>query len=163
VTLPELTGKPITLRVVPALRDRHGSVHAGSHLRRREMHFEWELMSDRREFARVFVHELFHFVWVRLGNPLRRSFEDLLAAELRRRASGELGWSAEWRKRLLTTADRRRRTRRWREYVCESFCDSAAWMFAGLRRHGEFTLAPSWRNRRRAWFRAAGVTRRVSI
>ena len=32
------------------------------------------------------------------------------------------------------------RTRRWREYCCESFCDTAAWMYSGVERHEEFTL-----------------------
>jgi hypothetical protein len=65
---------------------------------------------------------------------------------------GELGWSAEWRKQKLTRADRTRRSPAWRRYACESFCDSAAWLYAGLRHHDEFTLAPLYRRRRRVWF-----------
>ncbi len=72
--------------------------------------------------------------------------------ELRARVKGELGWSAEWRKETLTLADARLRTPRWRRYACESFCDSAAWMFAGLRAHDEFTLAAASRRVRRRWF-----------
>jgi hypothetical protein len=58
-------------------------------------------------------------------------WEALLLAE---RARGEAGWSAEWRKAALSDADRRHRTRRWREYACEAFCDSAAalWASPGL-------------------------------
>ena len=68
------------------------------------------------------------------------------------RVKGELGWSAEWRKETLTRADARLRTPKWRRYACESFCDSAAWMFAGLRAHDEFTLAAAARRLRRRWF-----------
>ena len=38
-------------------------------------------------------------------------------------------------------ADVRRRTPAWRRYVCESFCDTSAWLCAGLRPHDEYTLA----------------------
>ncbi len=55
-----------------------------------------------RELARILVHELFHFAWVRLGNPARRSYEALVREEWKRRARGELGWSAESRKRALS-------------------------------------------------------------
>jgi hypothetical protein len=112
-----------------------------------------ELMEDPRELARIFVHELFHFVWLRAGNPARRSWEALLEGELARAARGELGWSAEIRKQALGKADARRRTRRWREYACESFCDSAAWLLAGFRKHDEYTLADRFRAGRRRWLR----------
>jgi hypothetical protein len=91
-------------------------------------------------------------VWVRLSNQKRLAWEKLLARELRERLKGELGWSAEWRKALLTPADVRLRTLRWRRYACESFCDSAAWMYAGLRAHDEFTLGAASRRKRRRWF-----------
>jgi hypothetical protein len=98
------------------------------------------------------VHELFHFVWLRVGNPLRHSWEALLTAELAAQAHGELGWSAEWRKAALDPIDLAHRTRRWREYCCESFCDTAAWRYSGSRRHPEFTLAAHFRRARRVWF-----------
>ena len=79
-------------------------------------------------------------------------WEQVLARELRERVKGELGWSAEWRKELLTRTDSRLRTSKWRRYACESFCDSAAWMYAGLRAHDEFTLAAASRRLRRRWF-----------
>lgn len=104
------------------------------------------------ERARIFVHEVFHFVWVRLGNPSRRAWEALLEAEIAAGVSGELGWSAEWRKDALRPQDRRDRTRRWREYACESFCDTAAWLWAGLSRHEEFTLPRRERAARRRWW-----------
>ena len=106
------------------------------------------------ELRRIVVHELFHFVWLRLGNPKRREWETLLRLET---ARGELGWSAEWRKLELAPKDRARRTRRWREYACESFCDTAAWVYAGLKRHSEFTLSSRARARRAAWFKRDSV------
>ncbi len=131
----------------------HGAeVHAATFLRKRLILLETALLRHQSELARILVHELFHFVWLRLGNPVRRSFEALLRRESGAYAAGELGWSAEWRKQALGVRDRRERTRRWREYVCESFCDSAAWWLAGKRRHGEFTLAARFRQSRRAWF-----------
>ena len=42
--------------------------------------------------------------------------------------------------------------RRWREYLCESFCDTAAWLYSGLPSHEEFTLAPRFRRPRARWF-----------
>ena len=111
----------------------------------------------------MFVHELFHFAWLRLGNPRRRSFEALLRGELDTRARGELGWSAEWRKRELELADIARRSRLWREYCCESFCDSAAWLYSGVSKHAEFTLGRRWRTRRRQWFDQLTGGRALSI
>jgi hypothetical protein len=102
-------------------------------------------------------------VWLRAGNPLRRSYELLIENEMLHQAWGELGWSAESRKQALRAAERLRRSRRWREYVCESFCDSAAWVFAGLRSHEEFTLMLRYRHARRAWFRRALATAEISI
>jgi len=115
-------------------------VHAGSFL------------CSQGEFARVCVHELFHFVWLRLGNQRRRTYEDMLRRELATGARGELGWSAEWRKRDLAADDIQGRNRLWREYCCESFCDTAAWIYSGTRRHDEFTLAARFREKRRRWF-----------
>lgn len=148
--LPPLTGAPIRLHRVRGLRDRRGPVHAGSFLRRRRM----VLDCTPAEFPRILVHELFHFVWLRAGNRVRIAYEEVLAAEIRAAAGGELGWSAEWRKRALAPVDIRCRTRRWREYCCESFCDSAAWLYAGVHQHGEFTLSARFSTRRRAWFHA---------
>jgi hypothetical protein len=138
-------------------------VHAGSFLRKREIVLDAGLLASPRELARVLTHELFHFVWLRLGNPGRRSYETLIAGEIRERVRGELGWSAEWRKRRLTARDRRERTRRWREYVCESFCDTAGWLLTGGGRHEEFTLDGRSRIRRRRWFYRAEALRRIAL
>ena len=124
--------------------------HAATFLRKRRMVIEETLMADADDFARIFVHELFHFVWLRLGNGKRRSYERVIGRELRAGVPGELGWSAEWRKRKLTARDRVHRTRRWREYCCESFCDTAAWVHGGG--DSEMTLAPVRHRARAAWF-----------
>jgi hypothetical protein len=123
-------------------------VHAGAFLRERRIAFD----CAPSEFRRIFVHELFHFVWARAGNPVRWSYEDLVRDELRSHARGELGWSAEWRKAALATRDLRLRLRAWRDYCCESFCDTAAWLHAGADGHSEFTLPDRCRTIRRKWF-----------
>lgn len=163
IRLPSINGRPVRLEIRPALADRHGSVHAGAFLRERRIAFDADLAADRAEFARIFIHEIFHFVWLRLGNPRRWSYEALLRAEIRSHARGELGWSAEWRKGALQTRDAVHRTRRWREYACESFCDTAAWIFSGVAAHAEYTLAARYRTRRRQWFHRSDVTNRISI
>jgi hypothetical protein len=145
--MPALAGAPILLERRPGLRDQRGAVHAGSFLRERRIAFD----CSRAEFPRIFVHEAAHFIWLRLGNARRRAYEDLLARE---RGRGELGWSAEWRKLALGATDREARTRRWREYCCESFCDTAAWLYSGVRRHPELTLAERPRRKRAKWFAA---------
>ncbi len=146
--LPRMTGAPVRLQRARGLRDRRGELHAGTFVRERRIAFD----CSRAEFPRIFVHELFHFVWLRKGNAARRSYEELVKSECLEGAAGELGWSAEWRKRALGRRDIDARTRRWREYCCESFCDSAAWLYSGIGRHEEFTLDARFRGRRRAWF-----------
>jgi hypothetical protein len=169
-----LDGRAIRLHFLPALtagRRRlysnrpHGRpVLAGSFIRKREIILDQALEREPRELARILVHELFHFAWVRLGNPARRSYEAIVRREWKQRARGELGWSAESRKRAL-------RGHRlpaagfpaWRDYLCESFCDTAAWLYSGVRRHPEYTLAARHRNRRAAWFRAVFPGRSILI
>lgn len=145
--LPHLHGEPIRVERVPGLRDGRGPVHAGAFLKERRIAFD----CARREFPRIFVHELFHFVWVRASNQTRHSYEHVLLAELARRAKGELGWSAEWRKLALHADDGGLRNRRWREYCCESLCDTAAWYYSGVGLHSEFTLPQTFRKYRRQW------------
>jgi hypothetical protein len=157
--LPGFRGEPIRLQRIPNLRDRRGPVHAAAFLRGRRIAFD----CTPAEFPRIFVHELFHFVWLRAGNPLRWSYESLLRAEFRGRARGELGWSADWRKAKLTTLDIRGRGPRWRDYCCESFCDTAAWLYSEIARHPEFTLPRHCRNSRRQWFDCELESRGLSI
>jgi hypothetical protein len=123
-----------------------------------------ELERQPKELARILVHELFHFAWARLGNAARRSYEALILEELSRHARGELGWSSESRKRLLLRSDAPYAgSTRWREYVCESFCDTAAWMYSGLREHPEFTLARRHRQYRAFWFRTQFGGRIIAV
>lgn len=139
------------------------AIHAASDLRQRSIVFDEALLADPAELRRIATHELFHFAWIRLGNPARRQWEEILLAELRSRARGELGWSAEGRKLELTRADRRTRSRSWRDYVCESFCDTAAWLLTGMPPHAEATLALRHAHRRAEWFIALFHTRGVTI
>lgn len=163
--MPATTGLPIRLLFRSTLSACRGkllsdtsrghAVHAAAFLRSRRIVLETGLLDDRRELSRILVHELFHFIWVRSGNARRRSWEDLLAAELRRHARGELGWSAEFSKNVLEPRDAANRTRRWREYACESFCDTGAWLFSYSGPHPEYTLAPRFRELRRRWLRTS--------
>ena len=147
--MPPLSGAPIRVeRRARLLSGKGAEVHAATAMRERRILLDRALRGA--ELRRILVHELFHFVWLRLGNASRHEWETLLLTE---KAHGELGWSAEWRKRELTSPDRDGRSRKWREYACESFCDSAAWIYAGLARHDEFTLGLKARRRRAAWFR----------
>jgi hypothetical protein len=161
------------VRLEPGLRAHRGklftgegpgvAVHAGSFLRKREIVLDAGLLASPGELARILLHEIYHFVWLRLGNAARLSYEALLVEEIKQGARGELGWSAELRKQPLSAHDWRRRTRRWREYVSESFSDTAAWLYSGSGAHDEFTLPPVWRRRRRQWFRHSEALRRISV
>ena len=146
--LPKLTGPPVEVRIRPSL----GSHLAATNIRKRLILLDSQVLARRGDFERILVHELFHFAWVRLSNSARRDWESLLARELARGARGELGWSAERRKRKLTNAEVRRRDKTWRLYACESFCDTAAWRFAGLVWHEEFSLGIAHRRAREGWF-----------
>ena len=146
--LPALSGGPIRVEIRRSL----GAHLAATSIRGRTILLDREVLTRRGEFERILIHEVFHFVWVRLGNPLRRDWERVLETEFHQGAKGELGWSAEWRKYKLPVRARRMRNPAWRRYACESFCDSAAWMFAGLRSHDEFTLPGRFRRRRQSWF-----------
>jgi len=146
-----LTGRPIEVHYSADLSDTAGNpAHAATFIRRRLIILDSELRRDAREHERILAHELFHFVWVRMGNGRRRGWEELLRAEWNGRARGEAGWSAEWRKRELSSADVRLRSRRWREYCCEGFCDTGAWVVCGS--GSEVTLAAGRLAARRAWF-----------
>lgn len=139
-------------------------MHAASYIRKRRIVLDTDLEQNPRELARILVHELFHFVWVRLGNAVRRSYEALVIEECRQRARGEMGWSAESRKRSLPRGRKAlTNSRLWREYLCESFCDTAACIYSGVRRHPEYTLAARHRKRRCEWFREAFGGRMIPI
>jgi hypothetical protein len=124
---------------------------------------ETELLDCRKELTRIFLHELFHFAWTRIGNKVRRSYEEMLAAEIRDGLRGELGWSAEQIKQRVTLDDATSRTREWRDYASESFCDTAAWFFGSHQSHPEFTLARGNRKKRGQWFEETMVPRGIAL
>jgi hypothetical protein len=171
--LPPLSGQRIHVSFRPRLTAHRGkllsrspkgdAVYAGSFLRKRRIVLDDDMLRTPRILDRIFVHEVFHFVWMRLGTRLRASFEELVASELERAARGELGWSAESLKLKVTAADRAERSRLWRDYVCESFCDTAGWLFGTKRHYSEMTLARRFRDARRRWFRENLSTRPLSI
>lgn len=143
---------PIEVRYRGGLLDTAGNeAHAATFIDKRLIVLDTALLADAAEHERILTHEIFHFVWIRLGNPLRLGWEQLLRAEWTGRARGEAGWSAQWRKKLLTNADVVSRTRHWREYCCEAFCDSAARLYAGP--NSEDTLAARHLRKRQQWFR----------
>ena len=170
----ELVGLPIEIGFQPNLHIRRRKlregppglqVHAASFIRERRIVLDSALRRKKAELQRIYFHELYHFAWVRLGNPRRQDYESLLRAEARRRVPGELGWSAESRKQLLRPSDWRERTVRWREYVCESFCDTGAWLHCqrDCKDCDEFTLGRVNREERRGWFTENGLDQRISI
>jgi hypothetical protein len=158
--LPQFAGAPIRVEIRPSL----GAHLAAASISRRIILMDAEVLRNRGDFERILIHEIFHFAWRRLSNTTRRSWESLLESEHALKASGELGWSAEWRKLTVEPADRRQRTARWRRYACESFCDSAAWLFSAVPVHDEFTLPARYRRRRKAWFaRSFAATAAIPI
>jgi hypothetical protein len=162
--LPPLLGAPIRVEWAPAPRavgghlltgSGHGEeVHAASFIRERRIVFDEALRHDAGELSRILVHEIFHFAWVRLSNGARQSWRQLLGCEFARGARGELGWSSESRKAAIRSNAGVTPERVWNEYSCESFCDTAAWIYTAGGEHEEFTLARRFREIRRAWFRS---------
>ncbi len=171
--LPDLKGRAIGIRFLPALsagsrklysnRSYGQPVYAGTFIRKRRIVLDLELAGKRNELARILTHELFHFAWARMGNPKRWSYENLLRREWKQRARGELGWSAELRKSSLSSHAPRNGHPKWRDYACESFCDTAAWLYSGISRHPEFTLAERHRRLRADWFRDIFQGRQIPI
>jgi len=129
-------------------------VHAASFVRERRIVLDDALRHDPVEMSRILIHEIFHFAWVRLPNGARQSWRQLLAHEFARSARGELGWSAESMKAAIRSSGAVTPGRAWSEYSCESFCDTAAWVYADAGEHDEFPLARRFCELRRAWFRS---------
>lgn len=171
--MPALTGRPIRLDVRPHLTAHKGKllsrsssgtpVYAGSMLAKRIITLDECLLRTPNMLARIFVHEIFHFVWWRLGNPARLAFEEVLRAEWFRRVKGELGWSAESLKLRLADTDVKLRNRRWRMYVCESFCDTGGYTFGSSRQTVELTLDHAARPLRRKWMLSNLLVKRLSV
>jgi hypothetical protein len=146
-------GHPVGIRYRGNLRDTAGNpAHGATSISQRFIVLDPSLKKSPREHRRILLHEYFHFAWVRLGNRRRLAWEAHLESEWYSGGRGEAGWSAEWRKQKLSLEDVAQRSRRWREYCCESFCDTAAWITGGV--DSEVTLAPTRRRARLVWFRA---------
>jgi hypothetical protein len=163
--LPQLTGSPIHIRFESQLSAHRGkllcnqakrgrAVYAASFIRKRDVVVDSALVKRPRALRLILLHELFHFVWIRLGNNGRSEFSELLTREYMHRARGELGESAAVKKLLLRDRDCLFSSRQWRDYICEAFCDTAAWRRSGIKQNPAFTLAPRWRKRRELWFNA---------
>ena len=84
------------------------AVYAGSFLRKRKIVLDEQMLRTPRVLERIFVHEVFHFVWSKLGVGLRSSYEQLVMEEIENGVLGELGWSAESMKLQLTQIRLRR-------------------------------------------------------
>lgn len=164
--LPIRFGSPITVSFLPDLivcggelrsgaSSRGRPVYAASFIKERRIILETALLERPRLLRLILVHELGHFVWPRLGNRLRAEFDSIIGAEWNAGARGGIGESAEVAKALIQVEDVAARTRRWREYVCESFCDTTAVLYSGVSRSKFHTLGSRWRARREAWFRTA--------
>lgn len=171
--LPPLRGCAIDVSYRPRLTawrgdllscsSRGSAVYAGSFLRRRQIVLDEQMLRTPHVLERIFVHEVFHFVWARLGNPLRYAWGDAMATELERGDRGELGWSAESLKMLLRPRDMEQRTLRWRGYICESFCDTAGWLYGSPGRYAEMTLGRAARSIRRRWMEEHISNRTLSL
>lgn len=132
--------------------ERGTPVYAASFIRRRSVVLESALLRTPRLLRAIVVHELAHFVWTRLGNLPREQFSALLLQEWLRGARGELGESAAVHKAGLPESAVMEKNRRWRDYVCESFCDtSSAFLVPGNLYPGP-RLAGRFVQRRQEWF-----------
>jgi hypothetical protein len=150
VFLPELTAHRGKLL---SANNRGFPVYAASFIRQRRIVLETGLLSSPALLRFIFVHELFHFAWVRLGNRRRDEYSSLLLREIEANARGELGESSAVKKaELRLQTDFCLGSRIWRDYVCESFCDSAGSIFTEGPLHKGFELGKSWAALRREWF-----------
>jgi hypothetical protein len=163
IGLPAMQGSPIVLEFHPDLRAYRGKllsgssekghvVHAASFLPERRIVLERQLLIQSRDLRLILTHELFHFVWRRLGNRVRAEFDSLIRSEFRSRARGALGESSGVAREPLTDQDAVIRSQKWKNFVCESFCDTAAWLHAGVAESEHFRLAQRWKRVRGTWF-----------
>jgi hypothetical protein len=157
--LIEFAGDPIRVEFRSNLR---ADFHAATFLHRRLILLDQALLRDKGESERILAHEIFHFVWWK-GPLIRKDYEVLIRREFAAGSPGEMGWSADWRKQALRTGDVRNNSRRFREYLCESFCDSCACLLLGISQHEEITLPASARKIRRRFFEANLAGQRLKI
>jgi hypothetical protein len=123
-------------------------VFAASFLTRREIVFDESLLHHAPEFLNIFAHEIYHFVWRKLANEDRISWDALLQMEKRPLHCGLSSRVAFERHR------ERPSSKKWKHYLCEAFCDSAAALTTP-----QAKLPP----KRRAWLEALWKRRRLAI
>lgn len=97
-------------------------VFAASFLARREIVFASELLDHAPALVEIFAHEIYHFAWRRLGNVERAAWAQLLQGETKPKHAG-LSSRLRYEEFIERRADRR-----WKNYVCEAFCDTAGAM-----------------------------------
>lgn len=134
--------------------NRGRAVYAGSFLRERRIVLEDSLKTQPSSLRLILGHEILHFAWWRLGNTRRAGFSELLACEYAAGARGELGESSLVAKDNYHSGRHAGGLQLWRDYVCESFCDTGAWFLAGVKDHDTFRLAGRWKRRRATWFQS---------
>lgn len=128
-------------------------VYAASFIRERRIVLESEVLDHPETLPLIAIHEVFHFVWPGLGNRARHEYRELLRREWMQGARGELGESSLLKKEPLRPGGiDGLSSRAGRDYMCESFCDTAAALYSGIAESDWFTLAPCWRKRRERWF-----------
>ena len=168
----EFTGQPILIEFRPHLRASRGKlvgphaggddVHAATFLLRRLIILDRALLRHHPELNRILAHEIFHFVWWK-APAIRRAYALLIQQEFARSIQGEMGWSADWRKQALNPVDIQSNSRRFRDYLCESFCDSSACLLLHIPRHPEITLPAAARRQRQAFFESKLAGKRLKI
>jgi hypothetical protein len=148
--LPELTAHKDKLL---SGQERGTAVYAATFIRQRRIVLESGLLARPAALRFIFVHEVFHFVWSRLGNTRRNEYVRLVAQEVASNARGELGESSSVKKEELRGDSAISSSPAvWRDYACESFCDSAAFLFTGVVVHEGAKLGKTWIAFRRKWF-----------
>jgi hypothetical protein len=162
--LPSLAGGAIHISAQSRLTAHRGTllsgrpelgipVYAASFIRERRIVLESEVLDGAATLPLIAIHEVFHFVWPSLGNARRHEYTELLRREWEHKAKGELGESSSLKKEALWPGGiDDLSSRAGRDYVCESFCDTAAAIYSGRAESDWFTLALRWRKRRERWF-----------
>jgi hypothetical protein len=152
--LPDLTAH--RGKLLSGETDRGRAVYAATFLKERCIVLDRELPKNMPEFRLILAHEIFHFVWWRLGRSRRREYHQILLKERQACARWELGESSAVAKEALAPGaldvETLIRSTAWKNYVCESFCDTGAWLYAGVPEHRWFRLANRWRANRAEWF-----------
>jgi len=97
-------------------------VFAASFVARREIVLASELLDHAPALVEIFAHEIYHFAWCRLGNPERAAWADLLRIETKPKHAG-LSSRLRYDEFIQQATDRR-----WKNYICEAFCDTAGAM-----------------------------------